>query len=235
MRTHADQPTSAYSFTKPMPATEGFWAVPLVGLSALIDEDFIYENLEQPTVIKHPYTARYLVPFLPSDGGFAGFIYESLSRVTGYTTLRDRPVMLLEDLSPLPPVNQREPNSREPNMYVANTYAAIDTHTRQLVQARRVTTFVTGKLAGQHATNTYDLLVDELKDPSEFPPDFFKVTASQEQSVLRYAGDGVFYSQPTSRTNGSILSDGTIPITDMMLPAATDVLTNTELDRPLSP
>jgi hypothetical protein len=233
MRTQADQPSRLYSFTKPVPDTEGFWTVPVVGLSALVDDRFIYEGLDEPTVMKHPFTSRYLVPFLPSDGGLPGFIYESITRVTGYTTLRGRPVVLLEDLSPVPPVTKRAPNSREPNLYVANTYAALDTRTRQLVQARRVTTFVTGKLAGQQATNTYDLLVDELKDASEFAPDFFKLTASQEQRTVLYAGDSLFYDLPNS---GVSEVDGTpVPTSEIMLPAVTDVLTGTQLDQTLTP
>lgn len=236
MRTQADRAARDYSFTRPVPDIEGFWTVPVVSVSALVDEDFIYEDLDEPVVIKHPFTSRYLVPFLPSDGGFPGFIYESLSRVTGYTTLRDRPVVLLEDLSPVPPVTRRAPSRNEPNHYVANTYVALDTHTRQLVQARRVTTFISGSFSGQQAINTFDLVVDELKDASEFPPDFFKLTPSQEQRAKLYTGDKLFYDARNPGSNGSALPDGTpAPPNEIMLPAVTDVLTDTEQDRTLSP
>jgi hypothetical protein len=229
LRTQADLPANAYSLMKPIPASDGLWTVPVASLSALIDEDYIYENLEGTQIMKHPFTSRYLVPFLPSDGALTGFLYESLCRVTGYTTLRGRTVTLLEDLSPVPPVVKRAPSRNEPNHFVVNTYAALDTSTRQLVQARRVTTFITGKLSGQQATNTYDLLVDELKDASEFPPDFFSLTVSPQQSVVLYAGERLFYDPP-----GVGAQETPVPLADRILPAATDVLTGT-LDQQLTP
>jgi hypothetical protein len=229
LRTQADLPANAYSLMHPIPETEGLWTVPVASLSALIDRDNIYENLEGTQIMKHPFTSRYLIPFLPSDGALTGFLYESICRVTGYTTLRGRPVTLLEDLTPVPPVVKHAPNRKEPNHFVVNTYAAIDTDTRQLVQARRVTTFITGKLSGQQATNTYDLLVDELKDASEFPPDFFSLTVSPEQSVVLYRGAELFYDPP-----GAGASATPVPLADKILPAATDVLTGT-LDQQLTP
>jgi hypothetical protein len=105
----------------------------------------------------------------------------------------------------------------------------MDTSTRQLVQARRVTTFITGKLSGQQATNTFDLLVDELKDASELPPDFFSLTVSPQQTVLHYTGESLFYEPP-----GTNASETPVPVGDKMLPAATDVLTGT-LDQQLTP
>lgn len=227
LRTHADLPANAYSLVHPIPASDGLWTVPVASLSALIDQDYIYENLEGTQIMKHPFTSRYLVPFLPSDGALTGFLYESICRVTGYTTLRGRPVTLLEDLTPVPPVVKHPPNRKEPNHYVVNTYAAMDTGTRQLVQARRVTTFITGRLSGQQATNTYDLLADELKDESEFPPDFFSLTVSPEQTVVLYTGAQLFYDPPGVR-------ETPVPLADKMLPATTDVLTGT-LDQQLTP
>jgi hypothetical protein len=225
LRTQADLPANAYSLVQPVPQTEGLWTVPVASLSALIDDDYIYENLEGTQIMKHPFMSRYLVPFLPSDW----FILESLSRVTGYTTLRGRPVTLLEDLTPVAPVVKHPPNRYEPNHFVVNTYAAIDTGTRQLVQARRVTTFITGKLSGQQATNTYDLLVDELKDASEFPPDFFSLTVASHQNVVLYTGEELFYGFPGADAKGT-----PVPVADKILPAATDVLTGT-LDQQLTP
>jgi hypothetical protein len=226
LRTQADLPANAYSLVQPIPETDGLWTVPVASLSALIDDDYIYENLEGAQVMKHPFNSRYLMPFLPSDGGLLGFISESLSRVTGYTTLRGREVMLLEDLSPVAPVVKHAPNRNEPNHFVLNTYVAVDTNTRQLVQARRVTTFITGKLSGQQATNTYDLLVDELKDASEFPPDFFKLNVAPQQRVLLYSGDVLFYDLPNPNAPATV-----VPASDLILPAVTNVLTDTNLDQ----
>ncbi|HVF99095.1 MAG TPA: hypothetical protein VND68_04600 [Chloroflexia bacterium] len=83
LRTQADLPANAYSLMHPIPETEGVWTVPVASLSALIDRDNIYENLEGTQIMKHPFTSRYLIPFLPSDGALTGFLYESICRVTG--------------------------------------------------------------------------------------------------------------------------------------------------------
>jgi hypothetical protein len=229
LRTQADLPANAYSLVQPIHDLDGLWTVPVASLSALIDEDYIYENLEGAQIMKHPFRSRYLIPFLPSDGALTGFIYESLCRVTGYTTLRGRAITLLEDLTPVAPVVKHAPNRNEPNHFVVNTYAAMDTHTRQLVQARRVTTFITGRLSGQQATNTFDLLVDELKDESEFPPGFFELSVSPQQTVVLYTGESLFYDPPGTGVTGP-----PVPLVDKMLPAATDVLTET-LDQQMSP
>ena len=237
MRSVSQMSANLYSITDSVGRPDGFWTVPVLGHSVLIDDDHIFETLpDDEKVVRHPFTWRYLSPFLPSDGGFQGFIYESLTRVSGFTTLRDRPVVLLEDISPVPPVVKRAPNEREPDHFVANTYAAIDTQTRQLIQARRVITYITGKYSGLQATNTYDLVVDEMKDLNEYPPDFFTFKAPADKSVTLYIDNGFFYSMPDKKAKGIVLAPGSqVPLTATILPAATVVIPNTSLDQQLSP
>jgi hypothetical protein len=158
------------------------------------DAVYDYKAGSTTTVLKYPYNPDYAARYTPDTKIITSWLELPNSSIVGYSTLQGRPVVEIATTAEKP-ATIPTPDRKLKTHAAQDDQVWLDTQTYQMVKLHRVTTQVQGAFSGRVDTQVYNLIVDELQDASDFPPDFFEFKLPEGAGVY----DGVDpFAQPTA-------------------------------------
>jgi hypothetical protein len=132
-----------------------------------LDDNGYYEYIpsQGSEVHKYPYDPKYLAAVIPDPEIVTETLKEPNAHIAGNEVLNGRFALVIE-------VPGQTVSARGTALATTTKYW-IDTKTNQLLQIESVTTIAGGLQQGPTERTVNKLVLDELKDRSEFPADFF--------------------------------------------------------------
>ena len=169
-------------------------------MTVWVEEDAVYalsEGYTSPrTVYMYPYNPGWLGIFGPNDDAVSRALQVPNSHVVGNTTVNAVPVVEIATIADRAAATPQATQGglTAPEMPVVDKYVWIQPESGRAMHVEYVHYYYSGISAGHVETNTNSLVLDEIRDISEYPTDFFKFSLPDGAKLVTGAPDPM---QPT--------------------------------------